>query len=320
MDENLTGELHFIEARTRKWTGASVIIHILVLLLIISVQRESSAQEGITEITWVELEAEPEPAPEPEPAVEISAPPVIRKAPVELASTMQIARKPKPVPVEQFKRELARADVAPRPQSEPTVEDVLSRQAESLDRDTPATSRVASLVPPKRLSKPSPTRPVTKPTKASSTLRRDTAKPSTKPSQLRRNPMQASTTVLAAVPVNNEPARRSTPQTTSATSTRQLAGAQMAGPVADRSLISYDSPAYPEWAKRDGVEASVTLRFYVLTNGSVKKNILVEKTSGFSDFDKNAIAALETWRFQPLPGASEQWGMITFHYRLSETN
>lgn len=99
---------------------------------------------------------------------------------------------------------------------------------------------------------------------------------------------------------------------------RTLAGAQLAGPIADRAVLSSVTPAYPDWAKRDGVEAQVTLYFIVRADGSVKENILVQKTAGFGDFDDNARSALATWRFEPLSGGrtGEQWGTITFHFRL----
>jgi TonB family protein len=68
------------------------------------------------------------------------------------------------------------------------------------------------------------------------------------------------------------------------------------------------------------VEGSVTIYFVVLPDGRVKENIMLQKTSGFSDFDDNALNALKMWRFKPLEGGAtgEQWGTITFHYRLTD--
>ena len=101
---------------------------------------------------------------------------------------------------------------------------------------------------------------------------------------------------------------------------RTLAGAQLAGPIADRAVLAHVTPEYPEWAKRDGVEAAVTLYFVVRPDGSVKENILIQKTAGFGDFDDSARAALAAWRFAPLGGGrtGEQWGTITFHFRLKD--
>jgi len=76
---------------------------------------------------------------------------------------------------------------------------------------------------------------------------------------------------------------------------------------------------YPEWAQRELVEGSVRLYFIVLPDGRVKENILVEKTSGTKDFDDNATRALLRWRFEPISeGVGEQWGSITFEFRLND--
>lgn len=101
---------------------------------------------------------------------------------------------------------------------------------------------------------------------------------------------------------------------------RVAAGAMLAGPIADRAVIAYTRPVYPEWAKRDAVEGSVTLYFIVRPDGGVRENVLVQKTAGFEDFDENARTALRAWRFAPLRDGrtGEQWGTITFHYRLQE--
>ena len=49
-----------------------------------------------------------------------------------------------------------------------------------------------------------------------------------------------------------------------------------------------------------------------------QQGVRVEKTTGFADFDRNAVAALAGWRFQALTkgAAHEQWGTITFRFRL----
>jgi len=112
------------------------------------------------------------------------------------------------------------------------------------------------------------------------------------------------------------PARSST----ESTARRTVAGASITGPIADRPILSYQVPVYPEWAKHDAVEGSVTLYFVVRPDGGVKENILVQRTAGFEDFDENARVALRAWRFKSLaPGQTgEQWGTITFRYRLRD--
>ena len=97
-------------------------------------------------------------------------------------------------------------------------------------------------------------------------------------------------------------------------------GISLAGPVSDRELVSFKTPTYPEWAKRDGVEVTVELLFTVLPSGRVKENIMTENTSGFQDFDLRAKSSLLSWVFETLGGGStaEQWGRIEFNYRLKQ--
>jgi TonB family protein len=101
---------------------------------------------------------------------------------------------------------------------------------------------------------------------------------------------------------------------------RTVAGASLAGPIADRRVLSTLVPEYPDWAKREAVEGSVTLYFVVRPDGTVKENIVVQKTAGFGEFDDNARTALRGWKFEPLSGGrtGEQWGTITFHFRLRD--
>lgn len=109
-------------------------------------------------------------------------------------------------------------------------------------------------------------------------------------------------------------------RSTESTARRSLAGATLMGPIADRSVMQQATPIYPDWAKREAVEASVTLYFVVRPDGSVRENVLVQKTAGFEDFDENARAALRAWRFEPLREGrtGDQWGTITFHYKIRD--
>ncbi len=128
-------------------------------------------------------------------------------------------------------------------------------------------------------------------------------------------------TALATVPEVRRVAETPAPaQSAETTARRTVAGASITGPIADRPILSYTVPAYPEWAKHDAVEGAVTLYFVVRPDGGVRENVLVQKTAGFEDFDENARAALRAWRFKKLaPGQSgEQWGTITFRFRIRD--
>jgi TonB family protein len=309
----LTLEFGTIARDTRRSVAFSTAVHAAILLLLIFSHKAASESAGLTEITWVDAA---------ELAAQEAAPPVAREevkaAPIE-------EMKPKPSreaeTTEHFERPLQRAEVAPRPQTR-AVADILSDKIDAMEQNGSADrTRIASLVPPPKVGAPTlagvktDARPAGNP----STLSRDATPASGPPVALQRTESRTGTPV-AAVPVAKPDVGRPGPAApATSTSSRNLAGAQLMGPVADRPLISYQVPRYPEWAKRDGVEGSVTLYFFVLPDGRIKENIVVERTSGFSDFDTGAVEALRQWKFQALPGSGEQWGRITFNYRLSDT-
>lgn len=90
------------------------------------------------------------------------------------------------------------------------------------------------------------------------------------------------------------------------------------GPASERPVVASALPPYPDWARRQAVEAAVTLHFTVLPDGRVREDVQVLRTAGFRDFDERAAAALRQWRFAALPGGDTagQWGTITFRFRL----
>lgn len=302
-----------IDVRTRHSMIASGVVHLLLLLWLILHQAVVVESTGITEITWVE-------APAPPTTMEAAPPVAVKEA--NVVETRQVKTKPADVtekPV-QFKRELRRAEVAPKPQSSSAVADVMAQRLEALTPSNETTTAMAALVPPPRVGQPSlaGTPSETPVASAPSTLRRDNAAPRGAPVELMRADPTSTAPAVAAIPATQKPSTKPA-ELAKSKAKRNLAGAQLVGPVADRALVDYNTPAYPEWAKRDGVEATVTLYFFVLANGRVKENILIEKTSGFQDFDNNAVAALKQWRFEKLPGGTaDQWGRITFNFRLSD--
>jgi TonB family protein len=306
----LTDELSAITVSTRRFVGVSVAVHALILLWMLLYKAVAAPTYGLTEITWVE----PEPVVAPEPA----APPVAREKTPE-APVQRVAQKPAESPEPQhFVRELPRAEVAPEAQSR-TVDDVLSQRLASLQSETRRTeTSLSALVPPPRVGVPAVAGVPADVSAPSVPTELDRSTRGTQPTALTR--MEAGQTPSAAMPAVAVPETRASAAVDASASSaaRDLAGARLVGPVADRALLSSGTPAYPEWAKREGVEATVTLYFFVLPDGRVKENILVEKTSGFSDFDGNAVSALGAWRFETLRGpARDQWGRITFHFRLS---
>jgi len=290
----LSQELSTIGRRTRRIMGVSAGIHVLVFVCLAMFQRFAPAEPAITEITWLDA---------PVMTATPSAPPAATARALERVS---------------FRREAPTGDVSPDPQNIEAFEDRLNERLASLqsaasDRPT-AISALEMPAPPKRaiLAGVSADRRV-----RPATLTRAT-RASPRPVALRREApkIQAAAMAMPAIP---EPSPVREPVENAAAEIRRtLADMQLAGPVADRPLVSYAVPRYPDWAKRDAVEGSVNIYFVVMPDGKVKGNVMVQKTSGFEDFDRNATDALLAWRFEPLGGGTgEQWGTITFHYRLS---
>jgi outer membrane biosynthesis protein TonB len=105
------------------------------------------------------------------------------------------------------------------------------------------------------------------------------------------------------------------------TAHRTLAGAQLLGPIADRPILSYAKPVYPDWAKREAVEGSVTLYFIVRADGTVKENVVGRRPPASRNSTRAPSPHCARGASSPLRGgrAGEQWGTITFHFRLRET-
>jgi TonB family protein len=258
----------------------------------------------LTEVTWLDAV---------EPAAAAPAPTRVREVPV--AEPMVGTQRNE----EKFVREMVRAETTPAPQTDRTSRDKLEERLTALQQNAtakPLTAPVpaATLSPvaaaaPARIRNPG----------APANLRRDATASPNQPLELKRTEAPSRVDAVAASLPAPEPTSARIERVAS-TARRDLAGATLVGPVADRKLIDFHKPIYPDWAKREAVEATVRLYFIVLRDGAVKENVMVQKTSGYEDFDGNARDALLAWRFEALPkgSAGEQWGEITFHYRLSE--
>lgn len=308
-------DAHHSRARTREALSISTVVHLLIFLWLALNRAGAGELAGLTEITFVE-ETDPNGLPN-------AAPPMAQKttssAPVQEVS-QKASREQK---AEHFQRAQERADNAPRPQSTRAVADILSDRLDAINKNGESTTRMASLVPAPNVGIPAPAGlpgPGDTPNGVQS-LTRNTVPGGgggTAPIALKRLGGEPTGRPVMAAAVIDAPADKPAPATHSGGGARNLAGANLVGPVADRAVTHYQVPDYPDWAKRDGTEGSVTLYFFVLPDGRVKENVVVERTSGFSDFDDRAVAALLKWKFVSLPLSNEQWGRITFDYKLSD--
>jgi TonB family protein len=302
------------EVRDRTgWTMvASVVVHAALLAWLVMLPAPRAAGEMLTEITLLGP-GEPEAAPA---AAGAPAPPAAgpRTEGARHASDQD----------EHFRREAVHAAFAPDPQSDLVTADRVSARLATLASavPAPAPSGAAEGAPMSLWSTPAG---VPGATGGGGTaprgLDRGEGLGHGRALELGRGGGGGTGTARAAdVAVKALPAEPQAAAETESHARRSVAGASLAGPIADRPVLHVVTPGYPEWAKRDGVEATVTLYFVVRPDGSVREDVLVQKTAGFADFDDNARAALAAWRFEPLHGGrtGEQWGTITFRYRLRD--
>jgi TonB family protein len=96
-------------------------------------------------------------------------------------------------------------------------------------------------------------------------------------------------------------------------------GFDIAGPLNNRPITSKTIPQYPGWAEEQGIIGSVRIWFTVTSEGTVRPNMRVTKTTGYPDLDKLALDALKQWHFATVESSDEstQWGIITFTFSLS---
>jgi TonB family protein len=310
----MTAIMHFNQEfaasreRFQRTLVISLALHVALFAWLMLREHISPISEGIVEIAW--LDPTPVPAPPAPVPVQAKPEPVVADKPVAPSPTE-----------EKFVRRQQPAIVEPTPQEQTANRDkVKERMAALATTKLPVSALTASPQTSSSLLKSAPVRSADPGQKAPAVDLKRTENARPRPATLKRGPVKSNRTAPALAPVKQENsvgAPASIPDMESV-ARRTLEGAELAGEIANRPVIEHIMPTYPEWAKGQAVEATVTLYFVVLPDGRVKENIQIQKTAGFSDFDQNAISALSEWRFQALSGgaAHEQWGTITFRFRL----
>ncbi len=298
-----------VRRRTRWTMTMSFVVHALLFLWFTTMKTTTQDLPIVTEVTLLEpgdLNPTAASAPAPAPArQEENVKGVARQSPVDA----------------HFVRMERSADVALDPQVDRTYQDQLNSRLAAMQQDrtplpigTATGSLTASLFGSSPATVGVPGGTGSAPVKL--TRGGGTGGP---PLELSRGGTPGAPASLAPASIQAGKSESAAPSKAGdATAQRTIAGASLAGPIADRPVLFYTLPTYPDWAKREAVEGSVTLYFVVRPDGTVKENILIQKTAGFGDFDDNARTALRAWRFEALKGGrtGEQWGTITFHFRL----
>jgi TonB family protein len=283
--------------RTRWSMAASVGLHALLLMWLVLFYHESPTRPPLTEIAWIDAE----------PGADAGA----------TASSVPRLTAPLAGAVPRLRRERTEANPAP------VSDDALEVRLAALQGGAAPAAVAASAPAPAQISVAAPATLAAGNGSGGTAMALHRAGGGGGPAlELARGSgaMSRPAIVATGLPAEHAAGAAAAPAAGEAVARRALAGALLMGPVADRPILGQVTPAYPEWAKREAVEASVTLYFVVRADGTVRENVLVQKTAGFEDFDEGARAALRAWRFQPLRGGrtGEQWGTITFHFRLRE--
>jgi TonB family protein len=89
------------------------------------------------------------------------------------------------------------------------------------------------------------------------------------------------------------------------------------GPAGNRRLMGRRVPGCPDWVSERGLDLTVQIKFQVLDDGSVKNGVVIKKTTGFPELDRDAVDALKRWRFEavaPRAGSPLTWGVVTFRF------
>ncbi len=97
-----------------------------------------------------------------------------------------------------------------------------------------------------------------------------------------------------------------------------MGGGPGGGGGSGRQLRYQEPLEYPDWAKEQGIDARVVLRFKVMPDGTVDSSVIVRRTSGWRKLDELAIRALRNFLFEPLGPQQPQipqWGELSFHFK-----
>ncbi|MGM0568467.1 MAG: energy transducer TonB [Elusimicrobiota bacterium] len=89
---------------------------------------------------------------------------------------------------------------------------------------------------------------------------------------------------------------------------------QISGPLSGREVLKKIIPQYPDWAKKEGINAACTIRFELSPSGEIRDNLFISSTSGFPRLDRLALEALRKWRFEAIDDQRNEWGDITFYF------
>ena len=91
---------------------------------------------------------------------------------------------------------------------------------------------------------------------------------------------------------------------------------EITGALADRKLIKWPLPPYPEWAQQQGISAYLNINLKVGADGKVTGTVITISTTGYPQWDEMVINWIKSnWLWQNVPGLTSP-GAIGIRFRL----
>jgi TonB family protein len=87
------------------------------------------------------------------------------------------------------------------------------------------------------------------------------------------------------------------------------------GLAGDRNVIYREIISYPAWARMEGMEGNIKIKFWVDPEGRITST-RINVSSGFPELDIHAEENFRKWLFEPVKTDKEVWGIITLRFRL----
>ena len=297
----------------KSWTMA-LIIHLLVLLLIIFYQNRQRArlvEYTLTEITMIqEIPDEPRPAQIQKPKTIID----MLKNIIPIKQNVSIEKiKPKALELEKPKIEIPRVKAIDMSKMEssikPAVKEIDLNNEIGKAKISPAMAKVQIAIQQQQLAGV--------------------------PSKINMSnmPGRVSSFLPAAVPANNTLAIKGpivatglkigkpVPETQKQALQQKILiqkkqALMLTGLIAGRQIINTAKPDYPKYLRDQGIEAEVIVFFAVRSDGTVKNDARVERSSNYPELDRNAIDAIKQFQFVAIATSEDQTGYATFRYML----
>jgi protein TonB len=273
--------------------ACSVAIHLGLGALVVAAGSLGMAAHPSVRVVWLDLEPAEIPAAVPPP------PPVVSR-PRPVPAPVVVPRKPMPPPA-------LDEPVTPPPPPVPPVREAVAPEpppAPSVASAPPAPSVVASF------KNPEPDQGGASPTTVSASALPSPASPS------------AGGAPIDAGPSGGPPERG--PQGPGrATVASRPPDAAPGGPIvrAARPKGGYQvRPAYPESARRAGIQGTTLLRIHIEVDGRVS-DVTIERSAGHQALDQAAADAVRRWRFEPAlnsAGAVSVWALVPVEFRISD--